>query len=195
VADCSYLVWTPQQCTDTLPKTVFQTSWYSVMYEERSEMIRTVAAVSANKRLLDRVNYHRIVQSEYSAPPSNGSGRACLWKTAFSLPSLVAEAHGQELWNGRRLLRAWIDHVYPAENRRPTVRYSSSVICNFRRDSTCTQHSVQLETELPQCQVSRQGSCLWVISRHSLRLVLYSHAEDPKETAAMYITWERNMMS
>ena len=149
-------------------------------------MAGTGAAVSANKRLLDRVNYHRIVQSEYSAPPSNGSGRACLWKTAFSLPSLVAEAHGQELWNGRRLLRAWIDHVYPAENRRPTVRYSSSVICSLWIQNKCTQPCVHPGTELQQWQGNCTGGCPWVVLQHPSRMAQWVHLETFKEMAVMY---------
>jgi len=36
-----------------------------------------------------------------------------MWKTAASLPSIVAEVRGQSLQNGRRLLWAETDHMVP----------------------------------------------------------------------------------
>jgi hypothetical protein len=62
-------------------------------------MVWTWAAVSANNKLWDRANYRLIVKSQYSIPSPNGPSRACLWKTAASLPSIVAEAHGKESQN------------------------------------------------------------------------------------------------
>ena len=53
-------------------------TYYDCDYEGRSDMIRTGAAVSANNKLLDRANYHRIVQSQHSISPPNSLCRACL---------------------------------------------------------------------------------------------------------------------
>ena len=52
-------------------------------------------------------------------------------KIATSLPSLVAEEHGQESQNERRLSWAKTDHRVAVARRRPDVIYSCSVSCNL----------------------------------------------------------------
>jgi hypothetical protein len=139
---------------------------YDLKLELRSHYVHTKGvrqwfgqgmAVSSNNKLWDRANYHRIVQSQYIFPPPNGFSRACLWKTAASLP--IRGVVDRSRKNGRRLSWAQTHHVNPVERRRLTVGYSSSVICSLWRESICMQHCVQLCTELQQWQGDRTGGC------------------------------------
>jgi hypothetical protein len=181
VADCSSVAWTPQQCTNTLPKTFFRTFWFSILYEECSEMIWTVAAVSVNKRLKDRAHYHRTVQSQYSVPPSNGP-QSCLH---LKNCSLVNKSSGRGGWTRvikwkaiiRCMDRSRVSRVKQSSDRQIfIVGHLQFVEKQHLHAALCStwNRAFTVSSKLPE----QLSVCLSAISPHSLRLVLYSHAED-----------------